>query len=582
MPAGTAAETGNGRLNLGRALIGRVADRDEPAGAAPVGSGGPFVGPYVAATVTMTKTAPAATVPGGTFNYVVTASGNGNQGNITITDAVPSGLTVGTVTGSGSGGSSSCAATVGNSVSCTLTSPGNNATYTVTIPVTVTAAAGSTLSNTANGTCTGNCSGTIASNTVSTVVLGPAAKIVLTGANTNLTAGTTRVITATIQDAFNNTTSTGPDAALNVTFTQSGGTGTVTGFGTVAAVNGVATITVTGGLAGSVSINATASGSGGPITATSTLAFTVVAAALNKLGVVVNGGASPVVNVAFTVVIQSQDQFGNPVNVGSNTTVTLTRQAGTGTLGGTLTGTILSGQNTVSILGVTYNKAETGVVIRATRTSGGAVPNPGDSAPFTVNNPTPSTTSISPTSKIVGQATFVLTVNGSGFLNGATVRFAGSARTTTFVNASQLTASIPASDLTSAGLFGITVLNPVPTGAASNAQTFTVNQAGTSTALTSSVNPTVFGQSTTFTATVTASPPGSGTPSGTVTLQGRLHRRSGPGPSTAPASRPSRPPACRVGSHSITAVYGGDTNFTTSTSTPLSQVGQPGRRPRPR
>ena len=48
-PAGTTAETGNGRLNLARALADTSTDSVQPAGAAPVGDGGPFVGPYVAA-----------------------------------------------------------------------------------------------------------------------------------------------------------------------------------------------------------------------------------------------------------------------------------------------------------------------------------------------------------------------------------------------------------------------------------------------------------------------------------------------------------------------------------------------------
>ena len=44
---------------------------------------------------------PRGAVPGITLNYTITATGNGNQGNITITDAVPPALIVGTVTGSG-------------------------------------------------------------------------------------------------------------------------------------------------------------------------------------------------------------------------------------------------------------------------------------------------------------------------------------------------------------------------------------------------------------------------------------------------------------------------------------------------
>src|SRR5436309_341319 len=77
---------------------------------------------------------------------------------------------------------------------------------------------------------------------------------------------------------------------------------------------------------------------------------------------------------------------------------------------------------------------------------------------------------------MVGDAAFTLTVNGTNFISGVSVvQFAGSARTTTFVNSTQLTASIPATDLTTAGTFNITVFNPTPGGGTSNAQIFTVN-----------------------------------------------------------------------------------------------------------
>jgi uncharacterized repeat protein (TIGR01451 family) len=90
------------------------------------------------------------------------------------------------------------------------------------------------------------------------------------------------------------------------------------------------------------------------------------------------------------------------------------------------------------------------------------------------DNPVPSISSISPVSQNIGGGAFVLTVNGSDFVNGAVVRFAGSDRATTYVSPTQLTASIPASDLAAMGAFNITVFNPAPGGGTSNAQTFTV------------------------------------------------------------------------------------------------------------
>jgi hypothetical protein len=93
-------------------------------------------------------------------------------------------------------------------------------------------------------------------------------------------------------------------------------------------------------------------------------------------------------------------------------------------------------------------------------------------------NPVPATASITPVSALSGGAGFTLTVTGSGFVNGAVVRWNGSDRATTFASATQLTAAIPATDMATAGTANVTVFNPAPGGGASNAQTFTVTQSG--------------------------------------------------------------------------------------------------------
>jgi PKD repeat protein len=53
-PAGSAAQTGNGRVNLARAIADDSTEAIKPDGAAPVGDGGPYVGPYVVAAITGT------------------------------------------------------------------------------------------------------------------------------------------------------------------------------------------------------------------------------------------------------------------------------------------------------------------------------------------------------------------------------------------------------------------------------------------------------------------------------------------------------------------------------------------------
>ncbi len=97
----------------------------------------------------------------------------------------------------------------------------------------------------------------------------------------------------------------------------------------------------------------------------------------------------------------------------------------------------------------------------------------------------------------------------------------------------------------------------------------TVTQASTTTKLTSSLNPSVYGEDVTFTATLKANSPGGGTPTGTVSfMDGSAVLQTvtlSSGVATFSTSTLS------VGVHSITAVYSGDANFTASTSAVLNQ-----------
>ena len=97
----------------------------------------------------------------------------------------------------------------------------------------------------------------------------------------------------------------------------------------------------------------------------------------------------------------------------------------------------------------------------------------------------------------------------------------------------------------------------------------TVNKANTTTTVVSSQNPSTFGQPVTFTATVT--PATSGTPTGTVNFKdGSTVIGSGTLNSSGQASFTTS--SLTRGSHPITAVYKGDSNYKTSTSPVLTQV----------
>jgi hypothetical protein len=94
-----------------------------------------------------------------------------------------------------------------------------------------------------------------------------------------------------------------------------------------------------------------------------------------------------------------------------------------------------------------------------------------------VNNPVPTLTTISPSSKKVGDAGFTMTVSGTNFMPTSVVRVDGSDRPTTFVGATQLSAAIPSSDMTSAGTETVTVFTPTPGGGTTSGATFTVDKA---------------------------------------------------------------------------------------------------------
>ena len=104
----------------------------------------------------------------------------------------------------------------------------------------------------------------------------------------------------------------------------------------------------------------------------------------------------------------------------------------------------------------------------------------------------------------------------------------------------------------------------------------TVNPDPTTTVATTSVSPSVFGQTVTFTAAVSANAPGAGTPTGTVTFSDgstplatvNLAVVSGSDQASLTTS------ALAVGTHAITATYSGDANFVTSNNSLTQTVNQ--------
>jgi hypothetical protein len=122
---------------------------------------------------------------------------------------------------------------------------------------------------------------------------------------------------------------------------------------------------------------------------------------------------------------------------------------------------------------------------------------------------------------------------------------------------------------TNAGSYAVVAsLNNADYTAPDANDTLNIAQATTSSGVSSNHNPSTPGQSVTFTATVTSS---AGTPTGMVTFKDGTNtlgtdNLDGAGQATFMTS------ALSTGDHSITAVYGGATNFSGSTSSVLTQT----------
>ncbi|MGB8260997.1 MAG: FG-GAP-like repeat-containing protein [Terracidiphilus sp.] len=117
--------------------------------------------------------------------------------------------------------------------------------------------------------------------------------------------------------------------------------------------------------------------------------------------------------------------------------------------------------------------------------SSGGVTSNGVTFTITAAPTKPTITSLSPSTAVAGSGAFTLTVNGTGFATGAVVKWNGNARTTAFVSAVKVTASILSTDVANAGTFPVTV---VVGGVASSAMNFTVTS-GTNPPTLTSVTP---------------------------------------------------------------------------------------------
>ncbi len=88
----------------------------------------------------------------------------------------------------------------------------------------------------------------------------------------------------------------------------------------------------------------------------------------------------------------------------------------------------------------------------------------------------PTLSSISPSSALTGGPAFTLTLTGTNFISGTVAQWASSSLATAFISSTQLTATVPAGNLSTSGTFNVTVQNPGPGDGVSGALPFLVNK----------------------------------------------------------------------------------------------------------
>jgi hypothetical protein len=447
-----------------------------------------------------------------------------------------------------------------------LASNSNPSTYGASVIFTATVTPGATGTVTFEDGSTTIGTGSVNSGsavfTISTLAVGSHSITAVYGGDTNYTGSTSAVLTQTVNQAASATSLvSNPNPSTygtSVTFTANvtpGATGAVTfkdgsttlGTGTLS--NGSATFTTSTLAGGNHSITAAYGGDTNFTGSTSAVLAQTVSKTASTISLASSANPSTYgALVTFTATV-------TPGATGTVTFLDSGATLGTGTLSSgttTFTTSALAGgiHSITAVYGGDSNfNGSTSAVLTQTVNHAASTTSLASST-----NPSTYPTSVSFTATVTSGATGTVTFKDGGTTLGTGTLTSG---TTTFTTSAL-----------AAGSHAITAVYGGDTnynGSTSAVLTQTVNQAATTTSLASSANPSTYGESVTFTATVTP-----GAAMGTVTfMDGATTLGIGTLSSGTATFTTS---TLAGGTHSITAVYGGGGNYAGSTSAMLSQT----------
>jgi hypothetical protein len=196
-------------------------------------------------------------------------------------------------------------------------------------------------------------------------------------------------------------------------------------------------------------------------------------------------------------------------------------------------------------------------------------------APVYADTATTTTLASSANPSVFGQpVTFTATVASTPAASGGTVTFKDG---TTSIGSAPLTAGSAAVTVSNLAVGGHNVTATYSgatgfTGSTSAVLNQRVNRGDTTTTVTSSLNPSIVGDSVTFTATIAVVAPAAGTPTGSVAFSDETWARSlGTVALTGNTATLTTSTLAR-GSHRILAIYSGDANFLSSRNAVTQKV----------